>query len=78
MTVLAVSVADLLQVMIVSLVAGLGVTIVFALAIVGAIHARDAHREDREAARLAWGGVSVAALIGVAAAVLAGLWVVAS
>lgn len=78
MTVLAVSVGDLVQVVVVSLVAGLGVTVVFALAILGAIRARDAHREDRGAARVAWGGVSLAALVGVAVAVLAGLWVVSS
>ena len=78
MTLLAVSVGDLVQVVVVSLVAGLGVTVVFAVAIVGAIHARDAHRADRGAARAAWSGVSLLALLGVAAAVLAGLWVVAS
>lgn len=77
MTLLAVSTGDLAQMVIVSLVAGLGVTVVFALAIVGAIHARDAHREERRRARVAWGGVSLAALVGVAAAVLAGLWVLA-
>ena len=75
---LAVSGGDLAQVVVVSLAAGLGVTVVFALAILGAIHARDAHREQRGAARIAWGGISVAALVGVAAAVLAGLWVVSS
>jgi hypothetical protein len=76
--VIAVSAGDLVQVVVVSLVAGLGVTVVFAVAIVGAIHAKDAHRERRHAARAAWGGISLAALLGVAAAVLAGLWVVAS
>ena len=78
MTLLAVSVGDLLQVVVVSLVAGLGVTVIFAVAIAGAVHARDAHREHRDAARLAWGGVSLAALLGVGVAVLAGLWVVSS
>ena len=77
MNVLAASVGDLLQVVVVSLVAGLGVTVIFAVAIVGAVHAKDAHRERRSAARMAWGGVSLAALVAVAAAVLAGLWVLA-
>ena len=75
---IAVSVADLLQVVVVSLLAGLGVTVVFAVAIAGAVHARDAHRDDRGAARTAWSGVSLLALLGVAAAVLAGLWVLSS
>lgn len=78
MTVLAVAVGDLLEVVIVSLLAGLGVTVVFAVAIVGAIHARDARRDDRRRAELAWHGVSLVALLGVATAVLGGLWVIAS
>lgn len=77
MTVFAVAVGDLLQVVLASLVAGLGVTVIFALAIVGATRARDAHRNGQAAATLAWAGLSVAALTGVAAAVLAGLWVLA-
>lgn len=78
MTVLAVGVGALLEVILVSLVAGLGVTVIFAIAILGAIRARNAGREDRGAARLAWQSVSLAALLGVAAAVLGGLWVIAS
>ena len=78
MTVVAVGVADLLEVILVSLVAGLGVTVIFAVAILGAIRARDARREDRGGAGLAWDGVSLAALLGVAAAVLGGLWVIAT
>ena len=77
MTILAVSFGDLAQVVLVSLLAGLGVTVIFAVAIMGAVHARDAHRASRAGARAAWGGVSLAALLGVAGAVLAGLWVVA-
>ncbi len=78
MTVLAVGFADLLKVVLVSLAAGLGVTVIFALAIVGAIRAKDAGRQGHGAAGAAWAGLSLAALVGVAAAVLAGLWVVAS
>ena len=78
MTVSAVAVGDLAQVVLVSLLAGLGVTVVFAVAIVGAIRAKDARREAHNAVSLVWGGVSLIALLGVATAVLAGLWVVAS
>lgn len=78
MTVVAVGVGALLEVILVSLVAGLGVTVIFAVAILGAIRARDARREDRGAARVAWHSVSLVALLGVAAAVLGGLWVIAS
>ena len=77
MTVLAVGFADLLKVVLVSLAAGLGVTVIFALAIVGAIRAKDAGRAGQGAAGTAWAGLSLAALVGVAGAVLAGLWVVA-
>ena len=78
MIVVAVGFADLLTVVVASLGAGLGVTVIFALAIVGAIHAKDAGRAGHRAASTAWAGLSLAALVGVAAAVLAGLWVVAS
>ena len=78
MMVLAVGFADLLKVVLVSLAAGLGVTVIFALAIVGAIRAKDAGRAGQRAARSAWAGLSLVALAGVAASVLAGLWVVAS
>ena len=77
MSVLAVSVGDLVQVVLVSLIAGLGVTVIFAVAIVGAIRAKDARRGSRGAASVVWGGVSLVSLIGVAAAVFAGLWVLA-
>jgi hypothetical protein len=77
-TVLAAGVGDLLEVVLVSLLAGLGVTVVFAVAILGAVRARDARREHRGAAEWAWHAVSLAALLGVAMAVLGGLWVIAS
>ena len=78
MTVVAVGVGALLEVIVVSLVAGLGVTVIFAVAILGAIRARDARREDRTGAGLAWHGISLVALVGVAVAVLGGLWVIAN
>lgn len=78
MTIVAVGVGALLEVVLVSLIAGLGVTVIFAIAILGAIRGRDARREDRGGAGLAWHGVSLAALLGVTAAVLGGLWVIAS
>lgn len=74
----AVSIADLVQVAVVSLVAGVGVTAVFALAIVGAVHANDARRERRAVPSAAWGGLSLLAIVVVAAAVLAGIWILAS
>ena len=77
MTVLAVAVGDLVRVVVVSLGAGVGVTVIFAVALVGAIRAREARRAGRTPARAGWGAVSALALVGVAASVLAGLWVVA-
>ena len=77
MTVLAVGVTELLQVIVVSLASGVGVTVVFAVALVGAIRSREARRARRSGARIAWAGVSFVALVGVAAAVLGGLRVVA-
>ncbi len=77
MTVLAVAVGDLVRVVVVSLGAGVGVTVIFAVALVGAIRAREARRAGRTRARAGWGAVSALALVGVAASVLAGLWVVA-
>ena len=78
MTILAVAIGDLVQVVLASFAAGLGVTVIFALAIVGATRARDSHREAHAGASAAWAGLSLVALVGVAASVLAGLWVLAS
>lgn len=74
----AVAIAELLQVVIVSLVAGVGVTAVFALAIVGAVHSNDARRDRRAGASAAWGGLSLLAVVVVGAAVLAGIAILAS
>ncbi len=78
MTLPAVAIADLLQVVIVSLVAGVGVTAVFALAIVGAVHSNDARRDRRTRSSAAWGGLSLLAVIAVGTAVLAGILILAS
>lgn len=71
----AVALADLLQVAIVSLVAGVGVTAFFALAIVGVVHSNDARRERRAASSAAWGAMSLLALLVVGTAALAGIFI---
>ena len=74
----AVSIADLVQVAVVSIVAGVGVTAVFALAIVGLVHANDARRARRAVPSAAWGILSLLAALLVAASVLAGIAILAS
>lgn len=74
----AVSIADLLQVAVVSVVAGVGVTAVFALAIVGAVHSNDARRKRRAASSAAWGAMSLLAISVVGASALAGIYILSS
>lgn len=78
MTVLAVGLAGLLEVVVVSMVAGVGVTVAFSLFIVGAVHSNERRREGQQAASFAWGVLALAAMLAVAAAVVAGLQIVAS
>ena len=78
MSVLAVGVGDLLHVVLVSMVAGVGVTVVFAVTILGAVRSNEARRAHHAAAGLAWGALSLVAGLGVCAAVFAGLSVVAA
>jgi hypothetical protein len=63
----------LLQVVWVSILAGTGVTVVFALAIFGATRAVDLSRHGRTAEAGVFGVLTVAALIAVAAAVVFGI-----
>lgn len=77
MTLLAVAIADLVQLVLVASVAGVGVTAVFALAIAGTVHAHDARRDRRKAASAAWGGLSLLAILVVGAAVLTGISILA-
>lgn len=78
MSVLALGLGDLLHVVLVSLAAGVGVTVVFAVTILGAVRSNEARRAHHAAAGLAWGVLSLVAGLGVCAAVLAGLSVVAA
>jgi hypothetical protein len=63
----------LLDTVIVSLVAGIGVTTVFAILIFGAARSADMARSDRPVAAAAAGGLAVAALLVVAAAIVLGI-----
>jgi hypothetical protein len=63
----------LLDVLWYSLLAGIGVTGIFAVAILGGTRAADASRAGRPAAATLFGALAVAALAGVAAAVVFGI-----
>jgi hypothetical protein len=63
----------LLNVLWTSLLAGIGVTTVFAVAILGGTRAVDASRGGRPAAAAVFGALAVVALAGVAAAVVFGI-----
>lgn len=78
MTVMALGDGVLLQVILVALGAGIGVTVIFALAIVGAVQARDARRERRAVSGVAWGVLSLVATLGVVALVLVGIGLLAA
>jgi len=77
MTILAADLGSLVQVVFVSLGAGVGVTVVYSLAVLGAIRSTDSRRERRRRMSLAWGLLALVATIGVLAAVGAGLRVIA-
>ena len=61
------------QVVWVSLVAGVGVTVLFSLVVYGADKAAVARREGQEALALAYGAVAVAAMIIFSVAVILGV-----
>lgn len=65
--------ADLLQTIIASVVAGVGVTMLFSVGIWGAGHFIELSRGDRPVAATAAAGVSVLAMLCVAAAVIVGI-----
>jgi hypothetical protein len=68
-----VNVHDLLQVVWVSLLAGIGVTATYALAILGGTRAVDLSRSGRGAEALVFGAMCVLALATVAAATVLGI-----
>jgi hypothetical protein len=63
----------LLDVVWVSVAAGIGVTVVFAIAIVGATRAVELSRDGHRVEAIAFGAVAAAALVAVAAAVVLGI-----
>lgn len=78
MIVTAAALESLVQVVVVAVVAGVGVTVIFSLAIVGAVRSSESRREQRRRISLAWGVLATVAVIGVLAAVVAGMRVVAN
>lgn len=66
---------DLLQVIWVSIVAGIGVTAAFGFAIVGGTRALELGREGRPAATLAYGALGVVAMLVVLGAIVFGILV---
>jgi hypothetical protein len=64
--------ASLGEVVVVSLVVGVGVTAVFSLAVLGAVRSVDAARDGRPVVAAAFGTVALAALAGCLAAVAFG------
>jgi hypothetical protein len=68
-----VDVGDLLQVVWVSLAAGIGVTAAFAVAIVGGTRAIELGRDGRAAEAAIFGVAGVVALVAVAAAIVFGI-----
>jgi hypothetical protein len=75
MTVLAVTFENLLTVAVAAGVAGIGVTAIFSLAVLGAARSAEARHAGRSAT--GWSALTVLAACGVLAASVAGLYVVA-
>jgi hypothetical protein len=65
----------LLQVVVASLVAGIGATVAFSLAILGATRFADMRRDERVAAAWGYGALAFAGLAATLAAVLFGIYV---
>ena len=70
--------ADLLEVLWVSFAAGLGVTTVFAIGIVGATRTADMRRDGHVGGAVAYGALAVLAALGVVAAVVFAIVVMAN
>jgi len=68
----------LLETVLAALVAGVGVTLVFSLAILGAVRAVDHSRQGRSVSAAALGTLAVVALLCVGAAVTIGIVVMAN
>jgi len=64
---------ELIQTVVASLVAGIGITTAFAILIFGAARSADMVRDDRPAAATAAGALAVIALIVVTAAIVLGV-----
>ena len=69
---------DLLDTVLASVIAGVGVTTVFAILIFGVARSADMVRDDRPAAAAAAGGLAVIALLVVTAAIVLGIVVMTS
>jgi hypothetical protein len=67
----------LLKTVVAAFVAGVGVTLIFSLAILGAARFADRSRDGRPVAAVAFGALAVVALAGAAAAVTIGIIVMA-
>lgn len=65
--------AALLKTIVASFVAGVGVTLIFSLAILGAARFADLNRDGRPVAAVAFGTLAVVALAAAAAAVVIGI-----
>ena len=63
----------LLKTIVAAFVAGVGVTLIFSVAILGASRFADMSREGRPAAAVAFGVIGLIALLGAAAAVTVGI-----
>lgn len=73
-----VNVTDLWETVVASLVAGVGVTVIFAVAIWGATMFADLNREGRTAAAFAAGTVGLVALLATLGAIVLGIIVMTS
>jgi len=69
---------SLLEVIVVSLVGGVGVTAAFSLAVLGAVRSVDSARERRPVAAGVFGAVAIAALAGCLAAIVYGIAIMVS
>jgi hypothetical protein len=68
----------LLDVIWVSLIAGVGVVTIFAITLLGATRAADARREGRGAAAVAFGGLAAISLLLFAVVIVVGVWILVS
>ena len=69
----AVDTAGLVEVVWVSLVAGIGVTLTFSLVVLGGARSAAARREGRDAQAVVYGGLAALALLAFAAGVVLGV-----